>query len=73
MRFLAPISVALLVILDQLTKIGIVEYFSDPSKENIILWPGVLELTYVENRGANFGMMQGKVWLLLSLQRRFLL
>lgn len=67
MRFLAPISVALLVILDQLTKIGIVEYFSDPSKENIILWPGVLELTYVENRGAAFGMMQGKVWLFVII------
>ena len=67
MRFLAPISVALLVILDQLTKIGIVEYFSDPSKENIILWPGVLELTYVENRGAAFGMMQGEVWLFVII------
>ena len=67
MRFLAPISVVLLVILDQLTKIGIVEYFSDPSKGNIILWPGVLELTYVENRGAAFGMMQGKVGLFVII------
>ena len=67
MRFLAPISVVLLVILDQLTKIGIVEYFSNPNKGNIILWPGVLELTYVENRGAAFGMMQGKVGLFVII------
>lgn len=67
MRFLAPVSVVLLVVLDQLTKIGIVQYFSNPSAQNIMIWPGVLELTYVENRGAAFGMMQGKVWLFVMI------
>lgn len=67
MRFLAPISVALLVILDQITKIGIVRYFSDPNAQNIVIWPGVFELTYVENRGAAFGMMQGKAWLFVII------
>lgn len=67
MRFLTPISVALLVIIDQITKIGIVRYFSEPHAKNIVLWPGVFELTYVENRGAAFGMMQGKVWLFVLI------
>lgn len=67
MRFLAPISVAILVIIDQLTKIGIVRYFSNPNAENIVIWPGVFELTYVENRGAAFGMMQGRVWLFVLI------
>nr|WP_307989461.1 signal peptidase II [uncultured Niameybacter sp.] len=66
-KFIAPISVALLVLLDQLTKIGIVNYFSDPSKENIKIIPGVLELTYVENRGAAFGMLQGRVGLFVLI------
>lgn len=67
MHFLTPISVALLVIIDQITKIGIVRYFSEPDAQNIVLWPGVFELTYVENRGAAFGMMQGKVWLFVLI------
>lgn len=33
----------------------------------IQLWPGVLELTYVENRGAAFGMLQNQRWLFTVL------
>lgn len=66
-KIIAPISVVLLVLLDQLTKIGIVNYFTDSSKENIKLIPGVLELTYVENRGAAFGMLQGRVGLFVLI------
>ena len=29
---------------------------------DIALWPGVFELTYVENRGAAFGMLQNQRW-----------
>ncbi|MEF9958405.1 MAG: signal peptidase II [Niameybacter sp.] len=67
MKFIAPISIALLVLLDQLTKIWTVNYFQGGTKPNIEIWPGVLELTYVENRGAAFGMMQGKVWLFVLI------
>lgn len=66
-KLVAPISVALLVLLDQITKIGIVNYFSQSNKENIKIIPGVLELTYVENRGAAFGMLQGRVWLFVLI------
>ncbi len=30
---------------------------------SIPVWEGVLHLTYVENRGAAFGILQNKVWL----------
>ena len=29
--------------------------------------PGVFEFSYLENRGAAFGMMQGKFWLLIPI------
>lgn len=49
-----------LVGLDQLTKWLTVQYLQgDP----LVLIPGFLELTYVENRGAAFGMMQGGRWI----------
>ncbi|MDA3732566.1 signal peptidase II [Niameybacter massiliensis] len=67
MKFITPISIALLVLLDQITKIWTVNHFQNTGAENIVLWPGVLELTYVENRGAAFGMMQGKVWLFVLI------
>lgn len=49
-----------LVLLDQLFKWLTVLFLkgSDP----FVLIPGVFELTYVENRGAAFGMMQGGRW-----------
>lgn len=58
MKYLTPIAVILLVGLDQLTK-----YWADMflmGQPDIELWPGVFHLAYVKNRGAAFGMMQGK-------------
>lgn len=58
MRFLVPISILLLLGIDQ-----VVKYWAETSLRmngEIQLWPGVFHFVYVENRGAAFGMMQGK-------------
>ncbi len=54
------VATALLVGVDQLTKNLTVTYLkgADP----LILIPGVFDFTYVENRGAAFGMMEGFRW-----------
>ncbi|MGL5677134.1 MAG: signal peptidase II [Cellulosilyticaceae bacterium] len=58
MKFVAAIVVALLVGLDQLTKYWAEVYLQ--GQPDIKLWPDVFHLSYVENRGAAFGMMQGR-------------
>lgn len=55
--------IAGLVGLDQLTKWLTVTYLQDAP---VTLIPGIFELTYVENRGAAFGMMQGGRWLFVA-------
>lgn len=52
------LSVALLIWLDQWTKGLAVEHLKD--QQAIVLWKGVFELRYLENRGAAFGMLQDK-------------
>lgn len=49
------------VLLDQWTKALAVRHLK--GAEALSLWEGVFSLSYVENRGAAFGMMQGKQWL----------
>ena len=51
------ITVILLCALDQLTKHLAVLYLKD--SDPLVLWDGVFELQYVENRGAAFGIFQG--------------
>ncbi|MBE5881116.1 MAG: signal peptidase II [Lachnospiraceae bacterium] len=56
---------AILVVLDQVTKMIAVEHLKD--KPSIELIPGVFELQYLENRGAAFGMLQnGKVFFVFA-------
>ncbi len=50
------VSVLVLVVLDQWTKHLAVMYLKD--KEPFVLWQGVFELRYLENRGAAFGMLK---------------
>lgn len=50
----------LLVIADQITKFLTVKYLS-PSG-NIVVLKNILSLTYVENRGAAFGILQDGRW-----------
>lgn len=54
---------ALLVCIDQLAKYLAVAHLKN--KPPIVLIPGVFELRYLENRGAAFGILQGKTILLI--------
>lgn len=55
---LSVLVIAVLVFWDQYTKLLTVQHLKEA--DSIALIPGVLELTYVENRGSAFGMMQGQ-------------
>ena len=66
------ISVILLILLDQLTKIWAVVRLKDQPAISLIC--GVFELQYLENRGSAFGMMQGaRVFFIISTIVLFLL
>lgn len=59
------ICVAVLVFLDQLSKwLAVILLEGQPS---FFLIPGVLRFTYVENRGAAFGMLADNRWVFLVL------
>jgi signal peptidase II len=58
LSFLAAIP--LLVALDQIVKYWVLKVLKPHGP--IPLIPGVLELSYVENRGAAFGILQNKQW-----------
>lgn len=59
LRGLAAIFIIMLVVLDQWTKILAVEHLM--GNKPIVILDGIFELTYVENRGAAFGMLSGGV------------
>ena len=60
-RFPAAVLIGIiLVFLDQYTKFLAVTYLRP--KGSVTLIPGVLELRYLENRGAAFGMLQNRQW-----------
>ena len=52
------ILMVILTLLDQWTKSLVVHHLKDQS--DIILIPGIFQLHYLENRGAAFGILQGK-------------
>jgi lipoprotein signal peptidase len=52
------IGTGFLVLLDQYTKHLAVVHLK--GQEPVVLWEGVFEFLYSENRGAAFGMLQGK-------------
>ncbi len=56
---------AALVSLDQVTKWLAVLFLKNA--ETVTVIPSVLGFTYVENRGAAFGILQGQRWLFLAL------
>ena len=58
MFFLDLLIAAALVGFDQFTKYLAVLYLK--GQDSLILIPGVLELKYLENRGAAFGILQGQ-------------
>lgn len=62
---LDAIAFIVLVWLDQLSKSAVVARLKDA--EPYVLWDGVFELHYLENRGAAFGIMQNaKVFFLIA-------
>ncbi|MBQ2987036.1 MAG: signal peptidase II [Tyzzerella sp.] len=61
---LGLIGVMIGVALDQFTKYLAVAHIKE---EPIILIDGVLELRYLENRGAAFGMLQNRQWFFLII------
>lgn len=52
------VAAAAVAILDQATKFGIVNIVDLPMKRRIEISP-IFDLTYVQNRGASFGMLAG--------------
>ena len=63
LRDIIPVGIAaLVVIIDQLTKLWIMTNFALHEQQNVI--PGLFDLVYVTNTGAAFGFLAGsKSWL----------
>lgn len=59
------IIAVLAIIFDQLSKMAVLEYLR--SMETVPLLEGVFHLTYVENRGAAFGIFQNQRWIFIVL------
>ena len=53
------------IVLDQLSKLLAVKLLAPIG--SVPLWEGVLHLTYVENRGAAFGMLAEHRWVFMSI------
>ncbi|HIW47995.1 MAG TPA: signal peptidase II [Firmicutes bacterium] len=58
-------GIAMVAGIDQISK-ALALAFLKPVGSMTVL-PGVFDLTFVENRGAAFGMLQGQRWLFLAL------
>ncbi len=65
MYLLAVISMILLIGIDQITKLLTVKFLVPV--ETITIIDGFFKLTYVENRGAAFGFLQGAKWLFVII------
>ncbi len=59
------IPVVVLVLLDQWIKQWAINVLSVSG--DIPIWEGVFHLSYVENRGAAFGMLQNRQWLFIVI------
>ena len=62
-RILYGAILVLGIVLDQISKALAVKFLS--IRATLPLWEGVLHLTYVENRGAAFGMLKNHRWVFL--------
>ncbi|MHB9782207.1 signal peptidase II [Streptococcus sp. 10F2] len=49
-----------LILGDQLLKFWVVGHIA--IGESLTFWPGIMDLTYLQNRGAAFSMLQGQFW-----------
>ena len=57
--------IAAVILFDQLSKILCVEYLMDAGSVSVI--PKIVNFTYVENRGAAFGMLADHRWVFMVL------
>ena len=62
---IALVAVALLVAADQITKLLISSHFEVGQSMHVI--KGLLDFTYVRNRGAAFGMLSNQRWIFLVM------
>ncbi|MBP3886647.1 MAG: signal peptidase II [Cellulosilyticum sp.] len=58
MNFIVVISMALLILIDQMTKVWAVNTLANGM--DIRIWEGVFHLHYISNYGAAWGMLSGK-------------
>lgn len=65
MYFIAILAVVVLISIDQVTKFLTIKYLMPIDSVTII--DGFFRLTYVENRGAAFGILQGAKWLFVVI------
>lgn len=65
MKAIESIFIGILVLLDQVAKYAAVVLLRPV--QTISFLPGVLQLTFVENRGAAFGILQGRRWFFIIL------
>ena len=61
------IAAVLLVIADQLTKRAVQQSLRDTGKMATTVIPGLLELNYLENPAAAFGLFGEVIWLIVAL------
>ena len=70
MLLIDVVVMLVLLSLDQLTKyLAIINLKNHPA---VVLWDGVLELNYLENRGSAFGMLQNQKFFILFIGVVFL-
>ncbi len=65
MWLISGIAATVLVVLDHITKH--MALLRLKPIQNMTVWNGFLDFTYVENRGAAFGMLTGQRWLFILL------
>lgn len=65
LHYLFLLDVALLVTADQWTKYLAVAHLK--GQEAIALWPGVFELTYRENPGVAFSLLENQRWIFIPV------
>lgn len=56
---------AVVLVLDQLTKLAVIQTFQLHESRSVI--EGIFSWTYVRNRGAAWGILAGRTWLLLVI------
>ena len=59
--FLVLLAAALLLAADQVLKVLVLRQLK-PLGSPVTAIPGLLEFTYVENRGVAFGLLQNQIW-----------